>query len=243
MARRILLNADLGEGFSYDADLMPLIDIANIACGAHAGDRLTMKRTLQLAKQHSNYVSYHVGYNDKKNFGRISIQYSDSAFVELIENQFNALLQLSDEIGISIDFIKPHGALYHDLAGNQNLVALFLTACEKLEETLGSKPGIIGPANSALLSIGEKSGFKLLPEGFVDRRYGDDGILLPRSHPHALIDNPLEAAQQARTIGEQGHVVSNSGKNVPLDARTLCIHGDTATALAIAREVSKTLEN
>lgn len=243
MTRRILLNADLGEGFRYDADIMPLIDIANIACGAHAGDRLTMKNTLQLAKQHNNYVSYHVGYNDKKNFGRISVQYSDSAFIELIENQINGLLQLSNEIGIIVNFIKPHGALYHDLTDNQKLTELFLGICKKLEEGTGEKLGLIGPANSALLHIGEKSGFKLLPEGFVDRRYDDNGILLPRSHPDALIDNPHEAAQQARTIGEQGHVISHSGNNVPLNAGTLCIHGDTARALAIAREVSKTLKD
>lgn len=241
MTSRILLNADLGEGFRYDADIMPLIDIANIACGAHAGDRLTMKKTLLLAKQHNNYVSYHIGYNDKKNFGRVSIQYSDSAFVELIEKQINDLLQLSGEIGIIIDFIKPHGALYHDLTENQKLAEIFLTICERFGKTTGEKPGLIGPAHSALLRIGEKGGFKLLSEGFVDRRYDDTGILLPRSHPDALIDNPLEAAQQAMTIGQQGHVISHSGNNVPLNAGTLCIHGDTAKALAIAREVSRIL--
>jgi len=243
MTGRILLNADLGEGFSYDADIMPLVDIANIACGAHAGDRHTMKRTLQLAKQHNNYVSYHVGYDDKKNFGRISIKYSDREFMAMLDKQFNELSRLANENGIVINLVKPHGALYHDLIGNEKLVTIFLIACEKLQVATGERPGLISPPGSTLLRVGEKSGFKVMQEGFVDRRYDDHGNLLPRSHPDALIDNPGEAARQAWTISEKGYVVSNSGNNVSLDARTLCVHGDTSEALAIVREVSNALKS
>lgn len=243
MNNRLLLNADLGEGFNYDAEIMPLIDIANIACGAHAGNLDSMRKTLQLAKNHEANVSYHIGYEDRENFGRISIQYRKNDFTKIIEEQFQSLFDLANEIGVVIDFVKPHGALYHDLSQQDALAKHFIQICENHQNLTNTRLEIIGPDESALFRAARDRGFKVLNEAFVDRRYDRQGKLLPRAEENALITNPEQACNQARLISEQNKVISNCGNIVAIKAQTLCIHGDTAGAVDIARAVSSTLKN
>jgi UPF0271 protein len=233
----LLLNADLGEGFAYDADIMPLIDIANIACGEHAGNLSTVQRTVAMAVNAGVAVCAHPGYPDRKNFGRLSLTMNRDALFDTLELQ---LLRIQNALlthGQTLRYIKPHGALYNDCANDAALSTRFVEFCLTQNKQLT----IIGLAGSTLLEIAQAHGMAVYAEVFIDRRYMACGNLTPRHEPGACIEDIDQACAQATQLAKYGQVTTIDQQLISLPVDTLCIHGDTASALALAQRVAKIL--
>ncbi|TAG10132.1 MAG: hypothetical protein EAZ42_04925 [Verrucomicrobia bacterium] len=211
------INADLGEGASHDAAIMPLINSCNIACGGHAGDGDLMNLTVKIAMQQGVHIGAHPGYADRENFGRLPHNLSEIEVVALVEQQVQNLLECIDRHSASLHHLKLHGALYHRANEDAACAAALAAWCEKmLPQTI-----IFVPPMGAFFAALSQCGHPLWREGFVDRRYGDNGMLLPRSHPQALIHDPQEAARHAHQLARTGHF------------DTLCVHGDGEQAFNI----------
>jgi len=231
---RLLLNADLGEIddpiLDVEHRVMPYIDMANIACGGHAGNARTMAATLAIAAQHGVAVGAHPGYEDRENFGRVSRPHDRETLTRLISRQFDTLSQQAAATGLEIEYIKPHGALYNDMMANEDIRLTLLS----LIATLPRRPRLVllaTPNAHKHREEAEKFGIELLFETYADRCYGDDGLLLPRSMPDA-VHHHRRALEQVQQLREEGAVTSVSGKRIAIEAQTLCIHGDSPDSVA-----------
>ncbi|XZG69895.1 5-oxoprolinase subunit PxpA [Chitinibacteraceae bacterium HSL-7] len=230
MAHRIDLNADLGEGFAFDANLMPLITSVNVACGGHAGDVDTMRRVVRLARDHNVLIGAHPSYPDRAHFGRVSLQLSPMLLVEALTSQLWALNAVCIEEGASMAYIKPHGALYNDVARDAQLAELFVCTVREIASDLA----IMGLAGSHVVRAAEAAGMQAINEAFVDRRYLADGSLQPRGQPGAVIEKVDAAIEQATRLARGEAVISSEGASLSIQAQSLCLHGDSAHALEFA---------
>lgn len=230
---RIDLNCDLGEGAGHDAELMPLITSANIACGAHAGDEATMRATVLLALQHGVAIGAHPGYADREHFGRRELALKPDAVCDLVATQTRALQQIATECGGRVVQVKPHGALYN-LASRDAVVA---RAVAEGVRACGTELILFGLAGGALIAAGAACGLRVAQEVFADRTYQADGSLTPRSQSGALIADETIAVAQARRFVAEGRVRAVSGGEVNVRADTLCLHGDGAHAVTFARKI------
>ncbi|ROS04590.1 UPF0271 protein [Sinobacterium caligoides] len=236
------LNCDLGESFGswnmgVDQEVMPQIDMANIACGFHAGDPLVMTKTLALAKENKVVVGAHPGYPDLVGFGRRSLNCSHDEIVALVRYQLSALDGMAQVEGICVDYVKPHGALYNDMmsvpsvrqavmqavAGYHRPVTLMLQATADWQQHQEEA--------SAL-------GLTLYFEAFADRCYDDDGRLLARSKPGA-VHNHDKMLAQVRQLIEEGTITTVSGKTLKLHVDSLCVHGDNMTAVQAIGDIRR----
>ncbi len=218
------LNADVGESFGRwtlgdDAALMPYLSSANVACGFHAGDPRTILATCEDAAMHGVTVGAQVGYRDLAGFGRRFLDIEPEDLYADVVYQVGALRALAAP-GRTVRYLKPHGALYHAV----NRVEAQARAVVEAAGDLGELP-LLGFPGSRLLEIAAAEGVRAFTEGFVDRRYRDDGSLVPRDEPGAVLDDPDEAAAQAVRLAQEGVV------------RSLCLHGDSPGATAIAAAV------
>jgi len=231
------LNCDLGEGAPDDANIMPWIDSANIACGAHAGDTVTMRETIKLAQIHGVKIGAHPGYPDPANFGRLSMAIDPVVLENEIVRQITDLKSIAEAEGARLNHVKAHGALYNDAAKNTELADLLIRAVKRVD------PGLyfMGLAGSVMTDRAQKAGLKTLHEGFADRRYSDDGSLVKRSDPDALITLTSESIDQVCRMVLEGEVVSRSGKVIGMQIDTICIHGDQTGAAELARSIRKAL--
>jgi UPF0271 protein len=219
---QIDLNCDLGEGCGQDAELMPLITSANISCGFHAGDVRTARLALDLAAQHGVQVGAHPGYPDRANFGRRELAMSADELLEVCVYQVGALDGLTHLTGQSLRYVKPHGALYNQACRDAVYAEAVAVAAAAFDLP------VMGLPNSQLASRCTDC-THFVPEGFADRRYQPDGSLVPRSRLDAMIEDPVEAALQAKwLIREQG-------------VQTLCVHGDNPQAVAFVRTMRAAL--
>lgn len=237
------LNADVGEGYGpytmgCDEELFPFITSANIACGFHAGDPSTMRKTLELATHHKVAVGAHPGYPDRLHFGRIALPYSPEETADFILYQVGALQIMAESAGLTLQHVKLHGALYHLVADQRSYAEAFVDAMVRLDRALI----IMGPPLSALQKEAEDRGLDFAAEGFCDRGYTDEGKLVPRGRPHSILSDPSHAAQQALQIVRERKVKTISGKMLELKVDSLCIHGDTPGAPRIAQNVRHKLE-
>lgn len=223
---RIDLNCDLGEGAPHDAELMPLITSANIACGAHAGDHETMVRTLELARMHGVAAGVHPGYPDRANFGRKEVLLSAYDIGEEISGQICILRELAALQHVGLHHIKPHGALYNQAARDPALAKVVAAAIYRESPSLV----LYGLAGSELIRAGEARGLATAREIFADRRYLPDGSLVPRSRPGAMITDVAEACAQTLRLIRNGI------------ADTVCIHGDGPHAVEFALALRQALE-
>jgi 5-oxoprolinase (ATP-hydrolysing) subunit A len=226
------LNCDMGEGIGNDADIMPYINSANIACGYHAGDEGTMMHTITLALQHGVAIGAHPGFDDKANFGRTEQQLTDIALYDLITTQLHIMQTACSRLGARMVHVKPHGALYNMAAKSESMSLIIARAIKDVDPSLR----LVGLSNSWLIKAA--SGLQTYSEVFADRTYQDDGLLTPRSQRGALIDSEAAALQQVKQMVTQQQVTSISGKIVPLKADTICLHGDGAHAVEFARAVN-----
>lgn len=231
------LNCDMGEGMPTDAEIMPYISSANIACGYHAGDRGTMEQTVVLALKHGVAIGAHPGFKDRENFGRTEQQLSDTAIYDLITAQIYQLDSICLSLDAHIRHVKPHGALYNMAARDQHLSTIIAQAIWDTNPDLC----LFGLSNSWLIKAAAARGLKTASEVFADRTYQEDGSLTPRSQPNALIDNEAAALQQVLQMVTKQEVTTVNGQTVPLRAETICLHGDGAHAVAFAKAVHQIL--
>ena len=230
---RIDLNSDLGEGAGQDAELMPLITSANIACGAHAGDTATMEATVALARRHGVAVGAHPGFADPAHFGRVEQTLPADKLRQLVHDQIAALGRLGP-----LRHVKPHGALY-------NLAARDPAAAAAVADAVwAADPGLtlFALAGSELVRAGRARGLRVAEEVFADRTYQRDGGLTPRSRPEALITDEAVAVAQVLRMVHAGVVRATDGTEVAVTADTVCLHGDGPRALALARRLRAALE-
>jgi UPF0271 protein len=234
------LNCDLGESFGswqmgLDTEVMPHIDMANIACGFHAGDADVMARTLTLAKQHGVNIGAHPSYPDLQGFGRRSMALSHSEIVNCMRYQIAALDGMALSAGLSLAYVKPHGALYNDMMAKPAVFTAVLEAVAGFYKPL--KLMILATARQQdFASQANALGVTLLFEAFADRRYTDEGTLTPRSQAGAVLHGD-EMLSQVRQLVKHGSVTTASGKQLALSADTLCVHGDNPAAIAQIQQI------
>jgi len=221
--RLIDLNADVGEG-PGEEPLYAQITSANIACGGHAGDEGTMREAVRLALRHGVAIGAHPGYPDREGFGRVTMSLPPEALSLAIAAQVGALVQAAKVEGASVTHVKPHGALYRDASRREIALAIASGVA-----SVSSALVIIGLAGSPALRVWSERGFRVAAEGFADRAYAADGTLVPRTQASALITDPEAAASQAIRLAHVGA------------CDTICVHGDTKNAAAIAATVRRGL--
>jgi len=235
---RIDLNCDLGEGAGHDAELMPLITSANIACGAHAGDEATMRASVVLAQRHGVRVGAHPGFVDRENFGRRELAVSPVEAGVLVHGQIRILQRIAAETGAGVHHVKLHGALYNMAARDYDLAVMIAAAIQ----TTGRDSLLYAPAGSQLIRAARLIGLPVAAEVFADRTYQPDGSLTPRSRPDALISDEARAAAQVLRMVREGRVLTTDGAEVPISADTVCVHGDGPRAVAVAHRLRQELE-
>lgn len=234
------LNCDLGESFGswqmgLDTEVMPHIDMANIACGFHAGDADVIARTLALAKRHGVAIGAHPSYPDLQGFGRRSMALSHSEIVNCMRYQIAALDGMALSAGLTLSYVKPHGALYNDMMAKPAVFNAVLEAVAGFYKPLQLM--ILATAQQqAFAEQAKAQGVALLFEAFADRRYTDEGTLTPRSQAGAVLHGD-EMLSQVRQLVKHGSVTTVSGKQLALNADTLCVHGDNQAAIAQVQQI------
>ncbi|MFN2501887.1 MAG: 5-oxoprolinase subunit PxpA [Pyrinomonadaceae bacterium] len=231
------LNCDMGEGCGNDADLMNYVSSVNVACGFHAGDAATMRRTVDTAVEKNVAIGAHPGYPDKNNFGRIAMDMSLMDVKEIVAEQILALRDVCIDAGAKLTHVKPHGALYNESAKDPDLAVAIAEAVHAVDQKLI----LYGLAGSYSVRMARKIGLRAASEAFADRTYQPDGSLTARTLPHALIAETSSAQCQVLQMVERGSVTAVTGVAVPIEAQTVCIHGDGEHALEFARVIYHTL--
>lgn len=240
----MLLNCDLGEGsgsgeLDADANVMPYIDQANVACGFHAGDPLTIGRTLALAAEHGVQVGAHPAYPDLEGFGRRSMTLTEDELAANMHYQMAALDGMAANYGLVMAHVKPHGALYHDMMRDVSVRSAILKAVASFHRPV---PLIMQATSdmAAHSAEAESAGVSVSFEAFADRAYNDDGALLARGEPGALL-NEEQVLTQVKQLLEKGSVISTNGVQLPLNADTICVHGDNPQGVAAIAAVRQLL--
>jgi len=232
MTVAIDINADLGEGMDDDA-LLPFVTSANVACGFHAGDASTMDTTVEQALGRGVHVGAHPGHADRENFGRIPVELPAEQVERMVLYQVGALDGFVRSRGARLSHVKPHGALYHQANEFPDYARAIAQAVHRFDASLV----LVGAPESLLLEAGREAGLPVAGEGFADRRYRPDGTLVSRREPGALLTDPEEAALQAVHLARDGWAIASDGSRVSVRPDTICLHGDTPGAAAIARRV------
>jgi len=227
----------MGEGCANDAELMTFVSSANIACGSHAGDIDTMKRTVELALANGVAIGAHPGYPDREGFGRQPMSLSPKEVFEIVQEQIATLIGVCDELGAALHHVKPHGALYNQAAKDRELAASIAEAVRGIDAALV----LYGLSGSALIYEGKAAGLMTASEVFADRTYSSDGTLTPRSEPGALITELEQSILQIFQMIELGTVASTSGENIAIESATICVHGDGPNAVMFASSVRSAL--
>jgi UPF0271 protein len=230
---RIDINCDTGEGIGNDEALMPYITSANIACGYHAGDEETMRTTLLLAKKHGVHAGAHPSFPDRENFGRTERPVTPQELYYFVTQQLMLFARIAEECGVPFHHVKPHGALYNMCARDAVLAQAFSNAVKDFNNRLI----VYGLSNSHLISAAKKLGLVTKHEVFADRTYQDDGSLTPRSNADALIEDEAKAGEQVLQMVQRKTVTTMSGREIPIIAETVCIHGDGKYALQFANAI------
>jgi len=240
---RIDLNSDLGESFGpwsmgQDAELMASISSANVACGFHAGDPATMRTTVARAKGNGVAVGAHPGFPDLVGFGRRELKATPQEVEDFVVYQVAALAGVAAAQGVRLQHVKAHGALYNMACRDRALADAIARAIAALDRSLI----LFGLPNSEMLRAGEAAGLRVVAEAFADRAYERDGSLAARSKPGSVIHDSEVVVARAVRMAKSGEVVSLDGSVIKLEAQTICLHGDTPGAAALARQVRRGLE-
>ena len=235
---KIDINCDMGESYGAwsmgaDAEVMPFISSANIACGFHGGDPATIRKTVRLAADHGVAVGAHPSLPDLQGFGRRAMKISPQDMYDLVVYQAGAVEAFARAAGSRLHHVKCHGALYNMAANDEALSEAMVQAAKDLGVMLYVL------SNSRNFEIAKKHGIAVAGEVFADRGYSDDGTLAPRDRPGGMVHDAAEAVRRALAMVQEGYVTSLSGRRVPVSADTLCLHGDQPGAVAFARAIRK----
>ena len=241
---RMLLNCDLGEfegeiTDSADLEIIPLIDMANVACGFHAGSSRTMDAVARLAAKHGVKIGAHPSFNDRENFGRKHQELSGMEISGIVLQQIDELQRVTQPLGLNVDYVKPHGALYHAMMAEENVFRAILTAIQS-RPSLSQLMIFSTPRNGRYAAIAAEYGVSLLYEGFADRAYNENGMLVPRSVEGAVITD-LDAVKSQVDLLKGGKVKAQDGTVLNLSIDTICVHGDTPNALKLIRRIREWL--
>lgn len=232
------INADLGEGYGCESEIMPFLSACNIACGGHAGDKNTMREAVLLAKQHRVKIGAHPSYPDKLNFGRKSMELPEKVFIESIRNQIDSLLEIAIQSNASLYHIKPHGALYNDLAKHIPIAIRFLEAIQPYK----NQCVLFVPDRSEIEKMALSFGFSVCYEAFADRNYNDDYTLVSRQHPDAVLQDSIQISIHLMRMFEHEKVKTVSKKELPIRAETFCFHSDSSESVRMIKEVNEILK-
>jgi len=233
------INADLGEGSGHDAELFELISSANIATGFHAGDSDTMHAAISKAKKHDVAVGAHPSFFDRENFGRKELTISNEEVFEAVAYQLGIFQAIASALDVRPNHVKPHGALYNMAVRDAKLADAIARAIKSVDSRLI----LFAQDKSDLARAGEAHGLQIAREIFADRNYLNDGWLVPRTRPDALLHDPKEAAQRVLRMLREGKVRSVEGSDVAVRGESICVHGDTPGAVEFARELRTQLES
>jgi 5-oxoprolinase (ATP-hydrolysing) subunit A len=233
------INADLGEGSGHDDELFELISSANIATGFHAGDADTMHAAVSAAKKRGVAVGAHPSFFDRENFGRKEQKVSTAEVFDAVAYQLGIFQAIASAVGVQLNHVKPHGALYNMAVRDRDLADAIAGAIESVDPKLI----LFAPDKSELALAGEAHGLQIACEIFADRNYLNDGWLVPRTRPDALLRDPNEAAERVLRMLREGRVRSVEGRDVDVRGETICIHGDTPGAVEFARRLRSQLEH
>ena len=234
------LNADLGERVNgkllgMDAELMPLLDQANIACGVHAGDLKTMRDTLRLAKEYGVEVGAHPSYPDSENFGRTSMTLPREALIEVITHQVDTLSQIAEEEQYPIQYVKPHGALYNDMMADSELFDTVLDAIKRCSKPLKLML-LANDKHTEFSALADRKKVELIFEAFADRAYTDQGQLVSRGQAHA-VHAASDAINQVLRLVEEGVILSENSHPLIFPVESICVHGDNPEALKVVQQI------
>lgn len=232
------LNADLGEGMAGDAALLEIVSSASIACGGHAGDEDTMHAALRAAKAHGVAVGAHPGFADRENFGRRRLILPPEELDEQVRGQVRRLVEIAEEEDVPVRYLKLHGALANMAAEEPAVAALCFASVTGLVPGLA----VLAIDDSAQVEVAEALGYPVVREAYADRAYQPNGLLVPRSEPGAVLHDAGAIADRAVRLVQAGELVAIDGSVIRTAATSLCIHGDTEEAVAIARAVRHALE-
>lgn len=237
------LNADMAEGFgAYDIGddngILKIIGSANIACGFHAGDPLTMRRVVENAKREGVTVGVHPGFNDLWGFGRRRIDMRPEDLEYMVAYQIGALQAMASYSNVKVTHLKPHGALNNMAAENKE----YAMAIGRAIKAVDSSIIYLALSGSEMEKAGRSLGLRVALEGFCDRQYEDDGNLTSRKIPGSVFKDPAVATKQVVDMVVHNFITTRSGKQIPCKVHSLCVHGDEPTAVALARQVREGLE-
>ena len=240
----ININCDLGESSKLhsaenDPLLLKIVNSANIACGYHAGDKPTMEKTIEISKKNNVSIGAHPSFNDPKNFGRKRLNLPSGEIKKLIIDQINILSNICTKLVMQVSHVKPHGALNNMACENYDLAILIAESIREVNKELI----FLVPTRSQMEKAGKKLGMKIAAEIFADRNYEDDGNLVSRSKNNAMITNPESAKKHVIKMVENQAINCYSGKQIPCEIDSICVHGDGESAVSTAKEIKEGLIN
>ena len=231
------LNCDMGEGCGNDAELMDFVSSVNVACGFHAGDAATMRKTVDTALEKSVAIGAHPSFPDRERFGRKAMNLSPQDVYDIVVEQIVALQEICTVAGGKMAHVKPHGALYNQAARDRQLAnAISMAVCDVNKDLV-----LFGLSGSVMIDEAKKQGLLTASEVFADRTYQPDGSLTPRSETNALIRVTDTAVDQVLQMIKNQIVTTVDGKTLPITADTICIHGDGENALEFAAAIRRSL--
>ena len=241
--KKVDLNCDLGESFGaytigLDARIIPHISSANVACGYHAGDPAVMRKTVAMAARAGVAVGAHPGFPDLVGFGRRNMTVSPDEAYEYMLYQLGALSAFAKAAGVRLQHVKPHGALYNMAGKDASLAAAIARAIYDFDPSLI----LLGLSGSAMLTEGEKLGLRCAKEVFADRGYNEDGSLVNRKLPGAMITDENLAIERVLRMLEHGEVEAVTGKVIPIEADSVCVHGDNERAVEFVTKIRAAIE-
>ena len=242
MTMEININCDLGEkskhhSNKYDPDLLEIVNSANVACGYHAGDEETMNQVVEISKKNGVSIGAHPSFNDPENFGRERLNLSEREIKKLIVDQYEILQKIALTHGENVTHVKPHGALNNMACEDIELA----TILAKTIKTINKDLIYLVPTGSKMQEAAKKLDMKFACEIFADRNYEDDGNLVSRKKSHALITNPEEAKKHVLKMVQSQALNCHSGKQIPCEIDSVCIHGDNLSSLATAKSIRSNL--
>ena len=238
----ININCDLGEkskhhSNKHDPDLLEIVNSANIACGYHAGDEETMNQVIRISKRFGVSIGAHPSFNDPENFGRERMNLSSSEIEKLIIDQYEILQKIALDHNENVSHIKPHGALNNMACEDIELATTLAKTIKGISKDLI----YLVPTGSKMEEAAKKIGMKIACEIFADRNYEDDGNLVSRKKPHALITDPIQAKKHVLKMVQNQAINCHSGKQIPCEIDSVCIHGDNLSSLATAKSIKENL--
>ncbi|WP_419768722.1 5-oxoprolinase subunit PxpA [Arcobacter sp.] len=243
----IKLNCDVGDSFGIwkmgnDEEIMPYINMANLACGFHAGDALNMEKAVSLAVKYNVQMGAHIAYQDLSGFGRRKIVYSLEEILAIVIYQMGALNAFCKIYGKSISYVKPHGSLFNDMMDDESIFKSILSAISAYDKNI--KLVILSSQkNEKYKQIALLYGISLILEVYVDRNYHDEGFILSRSEKDSFINDELDIIQRVETLKERGYITSKNGIKLFLQADTICLHGSSEKNYKFIKVVSGLLNN